>query len=192
MCCYHHCYPPTCRGKKYLFEDFLTQWSDRLRSLESASVVSLRLQHDIENYQSIVPLLKYVGGEVLSVEHWQELFRMLEMAKGTTPEKLTFGDILQVSDLISRRSDDLKVCSVAHIVCDVHMYICIVRTCKNVYIRTYIVVDICTVCMCICMCGRECSHLYCTCAFMQMCRYVHLCTLFLRSSPTGTAEQSSR
>ena len=115
----------TYRGKKYLFEDFLTQWSDRLRSLESASVVSLRLQHDIENYQSIVPLLKYVGGEVLSVEHWHELFRMLEMPKGTTQEKLTFGDILQVSDLISSRSDDLKVCSIIHniIVCNVHTYV---------------------------------------------------------------------
>jgi dynein heavy chain 2 len=96
------------RGKKYLFEDFLTQWSEHLRSLESASVVSLRLQHDVEHYQSIIPLLKYVGGEALSVEHWQELFRLLDMPKGTTPEKLVFGDVLQASHMIESRSEELK------------------------------------------------------------------------------------
>ena len=50
--------------------------------------------------QSLMPLLKYVRGEVLSQDHWHELFRMLGMPRGTTLEKLTFGDIVRVSDAI--------------------------------------------------------------------------------------------
>nr|WAW84826.1 cytoplasmic dynein 2 heavy chain 1 [Halisarca dujardinii] len=97
------------RGKKYLFEDFLTQWFERLRGLEPPpSVVSLRLQRDIDRYQAVVPLLKYVGGEALSVEHWQELFRLLGMPKGTTQEKLSFGDVLAAAHTIDSHSEELK------------------------------------------------------------------------------------
>ena len=50
--------------------------------------------------QSLLPLLKYVRGEVLSPDHWHELFRMLGMPRGTILEKLTFGDIIKVADAI--------------------------------------------------------------------------------------------
>ena len=50
--------------------------------------------------QSMLPLLKYVRGEVLSPDHWHELFHMLGMPRGTTLEKLTFGDIIKVTDAI--------------------------------------------------------------------------------------------
>ena len=48
----------------------------------------------------MLPLLKYVRGEVLSPEHWQQLFQMLDMPRGTTLEKLTFGDIVAVRTAI--------------------------------------------------------------------------------------------
>ena len=48
----------------------------------------------------MLPLLKYVRGEVLSTDHWHELFRMLGMPRGTTLEKLTFGDIVSASEEI--------------------------------------------------------------------------------------------
>jgi dynein heavy chain 2 len=38
-----------------------------------------------------------------------ELFRMLHMPRGTTLEKLTFGNILGASNEIIRNSDALKV-----------------------------------------------------------------------------------
>ncbi|KAK3752586.1 hypothetical protein QZH41_006671 [Actinostola sp. cb2023] len=58
--------------------------------------------------RNVVPLLKYVRGEALSQDHWLELFRFLKMPKGTTLEKLTFGDVLEVSDLIVTHADALK------------------------------------------------------------------------------------
>ncbi len=56
----------------------------------------------------MVPLLKYVRGEVLSTDHWHELFRMLNMPKGTTLERLQFSDILRHSGAIVESSNALK------------------------------------------------------------------------------------
>ena len=58
--------------------------------------------------QMLLPLLKYVRGEVLSPDHWHELFRMLGMPRGTTLEKLTFGDIVSVTDAIVNNTEGLK------------------------------------------------------------------------------------
>lgn len=57
----------------------------------------------------MVPLLKYVRGEALSQDHWLELFRLLKMPKGTTLEKLTFGNVLEAADLIVTHAEALKV-----------------------------------------------------------------------------------
>ena len=59
------------------------------------------------NMQGIYPLLKYVKGEVLSAEHWHEMFRMLGLPRGTTLEKLAFGDVLSVADAILANSQGL-------------------------------------------------------------------------------------
>ena len=45
--------------------------------------------------------------EVLSAEHWHEMFRMLALPRGTTLEKLTFGDIVSVMDAILVNSQGL-------------------------------------------------------------------------------------
>ena len=66
--------------------------------------------HCIHTHQSLLPLLKYVRGEVLSQDHWHELFRMLGMPRGTTLEKLSFGDIVAVSTAIIS-----KITLLAHI-----------------------------------------------------------------------------
>ena len=54
-------------------------------------------------------MLKYVRGDPLSADHWLELFRLLKMPKGTTLEKLTFGNILDSAEEISAKRDELKV-----------------------------------------------------------------------------------
>ena len=59
--------------------------------------------------QQLLPMMKYVKGEVLSADHWHELFRMLSMPRGTTLERLTFGDILGAADEILTNIDGLKV-----------------------------------------------------------------------------------
>ena len=59
--------------------------------------------------EAALPLLKYVGGKILSMDYWQELFHLLELPRGTTMEQLTFGEVLDASDLIVQQAQDLKV-----------------------------------------------------------------------------------
>ena len=59
--------------------------------------------------QNVLPVLKWVRGEPLSQDHWLDLFRLIKLPKGTTLEKLTFGDILSVADNIVKQRDALKV-----------------------------------------------------------------------------------
>ena len=48
---------------------------------------------------------------MLSPEHWLELFRLVGLPRGTTLDKLTFGDILSVAEMITAKGSELKVIS---------------------------------------------------------------------------------
>jgi dynein heavy chain 2 len=111
----------TFRSKTYRFDEFLSHWQEKLKQLSnhestksskkpSSSNMNVRIQQDIENYRLLTPLFKWVRGETLSPDHWLELFRILKMPRGTTLEKLTFGDILKAKDEIMNSSEQLKVC----------------------------------------------------------------------------------
>ncbi|XP_066286377.1 cytoplasmic dynein 2 heavy chain 1-like isoform X1 [Branchiostoma lanceolatum] len=95
------------RSRSYMFEEFLGQWAEKLRS-EEPTTITIKLTKDIDKYRAVLPLLKYVRGEVLSQDHWLEMFRLLGMPRGTTLEKLTFGHILASSNAIIKNADQLK------------------------------------------------------------------------------------
>ncbi|CAF0769940.1 unnamed protein product [Adineta steineri] len=109
----------TFRSKTYRFDEFLAQWQEKLKELSSnestksskknsSSNMNIRIQEDIENYRLLTPLFKWVRGETLSPDHWIELFRILQIPRGITLEKLTFGDILKAKDEIMNNSNQLK------------------------------------------------------------------------------------
>ena len=111
----------TFRSKLYRFDEFLTNWQEKLKSLStnqstksskkySSTNMNVRIQEDIDNYRATTPLFKWVRGELLSPDHWLELFRILQLPRGTTLEKLTFGDILKSKNEIINNSMQLKVC----------------------------------------------------------------------------------
>ncbi|ESO93665.1 hypothetical protein LOTGIDRAFT_209197 [Lottia gigantea] len=95
------------RSKAYLFEEFLGGWYEKLKN-EETTTMTVKLHKDIEKYKTVLPVLKWVRGEPLSQDHWLELFRLLHMPKGTTLEKLNFGQIIAVSDQIIINADALK------------------------------------------------------------------------------------
>lgn len=70
--------------------------------------MQLKIQQDIDTYRDLTPCLKWVRGEALSSEHWLELFRMLKMPKGTSLEKLTFGDLIKVKAEIIKQAEVIK------------------------------------------------------------------------------------
>ena len=111
----------TFRSKTYRFDEFLSHWQEKLKQLannestksskkHSSGNMNVRIQQDIENYRLLTPLFKWIRGETLSPDHWLELFRILKMPRGTSLEKLTFGDILKAKDEVMTNSEQLKVC----------------------------------------------------------------------------------
>ncbi|XP_029026743.1 cytoplasmic dynein 2 heavy chain 1 isoform X2 [Betta splendens] len=98
----------TFRSKTYVFEEFLFTWQDRLRKLEQPTAISVKLQGEVDKYKNMVPLLKYARGEHLSQDHWLDMFRLLGLPRGTTLERLTFNDLLSVSNTIIEKALELK------------------------------------------------------------------------------------
>ncbi|XP_055895255.1 cytoplasmic dynein 2 heavy chain 1-like isoform X1 [Biomphalaria glabrata] len=95
------------RSKAYLFEEFLGSWYEKLKTRETTTM-TVKILKDIETYKTVLPVLKWVRGEPLSQDHWLEMFRLLQMPRGTTLEKLTFGHILAVSENIIRNAEAIK------------------------------------------------------------------------------------
>jgi dynein heavy chain 2 len=102
------------RSKTYKFDEYLQQWQDKLKKEITASkdqkpsTMQLKIQSDIDTYRELTPCLKWVRGEALSPEHWLDLFRMLKMPRGTTLDKLTFGDLIKVKTEIVKNAEALK------------------------------------------------------------------------------------
>ncbi|EMP37963.1 Cytoplasmic dynein 2 heavy chain 1 [Chelonia mydas] len=98
----------TFRSKTYLFEEFLLNWHDKLRKMEEHTVMTVKLQREVDKYKMTLPVLKYVRGEHLSPDHWLDLFRLLGLPRGTSLENLLFGDLLKVADVIVEKAAALK------------------------------------------------------------------------------------
>ncbi|KAI6079846.1 Cytoplasmic dynein 2 heavy chain 1 [Aix galericulata] len=98
----------TFRSKTYLFEEFLFNWNEKIRKMEEHTVMTVKLQKEVDRYKMIIPILKYIRGEHLSPDHWLDLFRLLGLPRGTTLEGLLFGDLLKVTDAIIEKAMELK------------------------------------------------------------------------------------
>ncbi|KAF7250799.1 Cytoplasmic dynein 2 heavy chain 1 [Varanus komodoensis] len=98
----------TFRSKTYLFEEFLLNWHEKLRKIEEHTIMTVKLQKEVDKYKMTLPILKYVRGEHLSPDHWLDLFRILGLPRGTSLENLLFGDLLKVADVIVERAAELK------------------------------------------------------------------------------------
>uniref|UniRef100_A0A8B9E7P0 Cytoplasmic dynein 2 heavy chain 1 n=1 Tax=Anser cygnoides TaxID=8845 RepID=A0A8B9E7P0_ANSCY len=98
----------TFRSKTYLFEEFLFNWNEKIRKMEEHTVMTVKLQKEVDKYKMIIPILKYIRGEHLSPDHWLDLFRLLGLPRGTALEGLLFGDLLKVTDAIIEKAMELK------------------------------------------------------------------------------------
>ena len=96
------------RSKTYKFEEFLSNWNDKLRNSGESSMVKVRLLKELEKYEAVVPVLKYVRGEVFAEKHWLEMYSMLGIPQSVSVESLTFGDIIKTKDELLQHSEDLK------------------------------------------------------------------------------------
>ena len=95
------------RSKSYRFEEFLAQWYDRLQGSKQATTVTVRLLQEIERYKVVLPVLKYVRGDVFSEQHWTEMYGILGMPQKAV-DKLVFEDFLHVRERLVASEDQLK------------------------------------------------------------------------------------
>ncbi|EYC14495.1 hypothetical protein Y032_0040g239 [Ancylostoma ceylanicum] len=95
------------RSKTYLFDEFLQKWLEKLKASQQTHM-GVRLLKDIESFREFSNCLKFCRGEVLSADHWLEMFRLLQLPRGTTLEKLTFGDLISVAPNVVTNVEQLK------------------------------------------------------------------------------------
>uniref|UniRef100_A0A915MVE1 Dynein heavy chain linker domain-containing protein n=1 Tax=Meloidogyne javanica TaxID=6303 RepID=A0A915MVE1_MELJA len=57
------------RSKTYIFDEFLQQWLEKLKELQTSNV-SVRLQKDIEQMREFSINLKFCRGDIFSADHW--------------------------------------------------------------------------------------------------------------------------
>ena len=60
-----------------------------------------------DSYKTILPVLKYVRGEIFSEQHWTEMYGILVMPKKPV-DKLLFGDFLKVKDKLVAKENELQ------------------------------------------------------------------------------------
>ncbi len=58
-------------------------------------------------FQIVVPVLKYVRGEIFSDQHWSEAFSLLGMPKKDLTA-LTLADFLRAREMLAAKEEELK------------------------------------------------------------------------------------
>eukprot|EP00796_Vickermania_ingenoplastis_P008408 gene8408-5889_t len=101
----------TFRAHTYQFNDFCKDWKSKAKktdSKEKENVVSDYLVSLIDGWEEFLPVLKFCRGDGWMTEHWNELFRLLDIPKGMTSTELTFGDILDHYKMVIEKQSDIK------------------------------------------------------------------------------------
>lgn len=95
------------RKKSYRLEEFVVEWQKRLEASD-ATALSTRLLQELQKYENILPVLKYIRGEDFTEKHWMEIFSLLHMTAKPI-DILTLHDFLEVSDRLSESGKELQV-----------------------------------------------------------------------------------
>ena len=95
------------RSKSYKFEEFLNEWNEKISNSTQKSSLTVRLVKELESYQQILPVLKYVRGEIFSEHHWNEMFGIVQMPRKGISE-LKFKDFLDVKEKVIDKEQELQ------------------------------------------------------------------------------------
>ena len=96
------------RSKIFKFDDLCIKWKETLKEKPTNDVV-IYVRTQLDLWSATLPLFKFCSGEGMTLDHWAEMFRYLEIDRHEiTPEKLTFGHILDRVELVSQNEKNLK------------------------------------------------------------------------------------
>lgn len=94
------------RKKCYKLEEFVADWQKRLENTESTAL-STRLLQELQKYERVVPVLKYVRGEDFTDKHWMEVFALLGMSVKPV-DVLTLEDFLVAAERLAESGKELQ------------------------------------------------------------------------------------
>lgn len=112
----------TFRAHTYQFVDFCQEWRSKLTkhakksgggdSATEGGATNPIIQYlltILKEWADVEPLLKFIRGEGWMTEHWNEMFRLMDIPKGTTSTSLTFGMILDHYEQLLEKQSELKL-----------------------------------------------------------------------------------
>ena len=67
-----------------------------------------RLREKIEKYKEGVLALKWCRGDNFTTEHWLDLFRLIQLPRGTSIDQVTLGMLLESADHIQLELESIK------------------------------------------------------------------------------------
>eukprot|EP00727_Mastigamoeba_balamuthi_P008574 m51a1_g4339 putative cytoplasmic dynein 2 heavy chain 1 isoform x1 (4695) ;mRNA; f:164362-180818 len=99
------------RTKTYVFEDFIGDWEAKARAARDSGQKDLDwtfVTRDMEKFKELVPLLKFLRGDVFLADHWKVLFNIIGLPRTQDFQRLTFGGYLGVIDKILANAAMIK------------------------------------------------------------------------------------
>ncbi|KAL0219986.1 hypothetical protein P9112_005639 [Eukaryota sp. TZLM1-RC] len=96
------------RTKLHLFEDFISDWRQKLSELTTKSTVYNYIKFKISTFNNSFHLLKVIRGDVFTPEHWIELFKLISFSRTKKASELLFSDILERLDNLSANEERIK------------------------------------------------------------------------------------
>lgn len=97
----------TFRSKLFKLEDLIKAWQDRMRDAASNNI-TVHIRMLLDEWARLAPLLKFVRGDGFTPNHWSELFRILNVPRGTTQDSMLFGLVLDRSEVVLRQEKEIK------------------------------------------------------------------------------------
>ncbi|RXG65514.1 Cytoplasmic dynein 2 heavy chain 1, partial [Armadillidium vulgare] len=82
--------------------------ASKLQNNGESTPVTVRLLQELQKYKTIIPVLKFVRGDMFSEKHWIEMYNLIGIPSSVPVESLTFGHFIQVKDQILEKSEELK------------------------------------------------------------------------------------
>eukprot|EP00667_Euglena_gracilis_P000034 EG_transcript_34 len=95
------------RAKAFKFEDFIKEWGETLKEWPSNNIV-LHIREQLDVWQDVCPLLKYLRGDGFTLDHWLQLFHLCGIDSSVSPDSLTLAHFLDRCRVVVDKADDLK------------------------------------------------------------------------------------
>jgi dynein heavy chain 2 len=96
------------RNKAFgILQDFTLVWGDKIKKKQRDFIV-IYINNNLELLKQSLNVYKYMIGENFERDHWKSLFNILKLDNSITKETLIFGNFIEKSTLLIKKSSEIK------------------------------------------------------------------------------------